>query len=107
MAPASNDGAIVLGEHEAPYTDPGVTGQKNLDNGVGKTTVTPDKVAPGTPPGNGSGLMHGGNETIGQYPGERAASLYDHEKARESELASRHQGTGEGGVPGTDAADNS
>jgi hypothetical protein len=87
--------AIVLAEDAAPYTDPGVTGQPNLKNEA-KQTMAPDDVKPGTPPGNGSGLMHSGNANISQFPGERAASLFDREQAIEMERASRHTETAEG-----------
>lgn len=88
------DEAKVLAKDFAPYTDPGVTGQTNLENET-KTTVAPDSVVAGTPPGNGSGLMHSGNPNIAANRGERAASLHDRDEFRELELSSRHQETSE------------
>lgn len=88
------ESAKVLAPNEAPYIEPGLTGQSNLENDL-KQTVAPDDVKPGTPPGIGQGLMHAGNESLKDSPGERAASLYDQATARQTELDSRHQGTGD------------
>lgn len=76
---------IVLAKDAAPYTDPGVTGQEKIKNDT-QQTVSPDKVAPGTPPG----ATHSGAEGA---PGERAASLHDREAFHDMELGARHTGT--------------
>lgn len=73
---------IVLAQDFAPYTDPGVTGQETLKN-QSKSSVAPDDKAPGTPPSTG----------FSGDAGERAASLFNREEARENELRSRAENT--------------
>jgi hypothetical protein len=80
----SND-AVVLAQHEAPYTDPGVAGQSEISN-ESKSTVAYDSKAAGTPPQG----THSGNST---GVGERAASLFDRDAFKELELSERHTET--------------